>query len=74
MDELDLIRSFRAADAASDPLARAAARERLLAHIASADHASVRARGSVPLRRLRTRRRLASRWPERPRRRSRWRR
>ena len=36
MDELDLIRAFRRHDATPDPIARAAARERLLAHIAAA--------------------------------------
>ena len=36
MDELDLIRPFRRRDATPDPIARAAARERLLAHIAEA--------------------------------------
>jgi hypothetical protein len=36
MDELDLIRGFRRHDAAPDPIARAAARERLLAHVAAA--------------------------------------
>jgi protein-L-isoaspartate(D-aspartate) O-methyltransferase len=36
MDELDLIRTFRRHDATPDPIARAAARERLLAHIAAA--------------------------------------
>lgn len=36
MDELDLIRAFRREDATPDPIARAAARERLLAHIAGA--------------------------------------
>src|SRR5215218_9130298 len=36
MDELDLIRTFRRHDATPDRIARAAARERLLAHIAAA--------------------------------------
>jgi hypothetical protein len=35
MDELDLIRSFRRPDATPDPIARAAARERFLAHMAA---------------------------------------
>jgi len=34
MDELDLIRSFGRSDATPNPLARTAARDRLLAHIA----------------------------------------
>lgn len=36
MDELDLIRAFRRDEATSSPVARQAARERLLAHISDA--------------------------------------
>jgi protein-L-isoaspartate(D-aspartate) O-methyltransferase len=35
MDEMDLIRSFRRHDAVPDPIARTAARQRLLAHMAA---------------------------------------
>ena len=44
MDELDLIRQFRAQDAAPNPLARSAARERLIAHEEAAQRSDPRPR------------------------------
>src|SRR4051794_40100345 len=49
IDELQLIRSFRAEDAAPDPKASAAAYERLCAHIAATgDEESVRVGDGAP--------------------------
>jgi hypothetical protein len=47
MDELELIRSFRRAEAIPNPVARAAARDRLIAHIAD-DHLVAESSAQLP--------------------------